>query len=57
MLAYKLVETSETSNNFDMPIPPTYTPNVFVGAIVIKGSDQIKNPPEFKIGIGSKSDR
>ncbi len=50
VLSYKLVETSETSNNFDMPIPPTYTPNVFVSAVVIKGSDQVKNPPEFKIG-------
>ncbi len=50
VLSYTLVETSESSNNFELPIPPSYTPNVFVGAVVLKGSAQVKNPPEFKIG-------
>lgn len=50
VLSYKLVDTSETSNNFALTIPPSYTPNIFVGAVVVKGSNQIKNPPEFKVG-------
>lgn len=50
VLDYKIVDTSETSNNFSMPIPSKYTPNVFIGAVLVKGGDQVKNPPEFKIG-------
>ena len=50
ILAYKVVDTNDTSNNFQLPIPPSYSPNIFIGAVVIKGSDQVKNPPEFKVG-------
>lgn len=50
VLDYKIVDTNETSNNFSMSITPQFTPNVFIGAVLIKGGDQIKNPPEFKIG-------
>lgn len=50
VLDYKVVDTSETSNNFKMPVPQNYTPNAFIGAVLIKGGDQVKNPPEFKMG-------
>lgn len=50
VLSYKIVETSDSSNNFELPIPPSYTPNIFVGAVVVKPSNSVKNPPEFKIG-------
>lgn len=50
VLDYKIVDTSETSNNFTMSVPPKYTPNAFIGAVLVKGGDQVKNPAEFKIG-------
>lgn len=50
VLDYKVVDTNDNSNNFNIPIPSKYTPNVFIGAVLIKGGDQVKNPPEFKIG-------
>lgn len=50
VLDYKIVDTSETSNNFTMSIPPKFTPNVFVGAVIVRGGDQVKKPAEFKIG-------
>lgn len=50
VLDYKVVNTSETSNNFTLNVQSIFTPNVFVSALLIKGGNQIKNPPEFKIG-------
>lgn len=50
VLDYKVVDTSESSNNFLMSIPPKYAPNVFIGAVLVRGGDQIKKPAEFKIG-------
>lgn len=50
VLSYKVVDTSETSNNFKLSIPQNYTPNAYIGAVLMKGGDQVKNPPEFKMG-------
>lgn len=50
VLDYKVVETSETSNNFTISILPRFTPNVFIGAVLIKPGSQVKKPAEFKIG-------
>ncbi len=50
VLDYKIVDTNDKSNNFSMIIPSKYTPNVFIGALLVKGGDQVKNPPEFKMG-------
>ncbi len=50
VLDYKIVDTSVTSNNFPMSVLPKFTPNAFIGAVVIKGGNQVKNPAEFKIG-------
>ncbi|MBI4225862.1 Ig-like domain-containing protein [Candidatus Roizmanbacteria bacterium] len=50
VLDYKVVDIDNTSNNFSMSIPPKYTPNVFIGAVLIRGGNQVKKPAEFKIG-------
>ena len=50
VLDYKIVDTSETSNNFPISILPKFTPNVFIGAILVRGGNQVKKPAEFKIG-------
>jgi len=50
VLDYKVVDTNNASNNFTMSIPPKYTPNAFIGAVLVRGGDQVKKPAEFKIG-------
>lgn len=50
VLDYKVVDTNQSSNNFSMSIPPKYTPNVFIGAVLVRGGDQVKKSAEFKIG-------
>lgn len=50
VLDYKIVDTSDTSNNFAISISPKFSPNVFIGAVLIKGGGEVKSPPEFKIG-------
>lgn len=50
VLDYKVVDTNLSSNNFTMSIPPKYTPNAFIGAVLVRGGDQVKKPAEFKIG-------
>lgn len=50
VLDYKVVDTNNTSNNFAMSIVPKYSPNVFIGAVLVRGGDQVKKPAEFKIG-------
>lgn len=50
VLDYKIVDTNESSNNFTMSVPPKYTPNAFIGAVLVRGGNQVKKPAEFKIG-------
>ena len=50
VLDYKIVDTSDSSNNFTMSVPPKYTPNAFIGAVLVKGGNQVKKPVEFKMG-------
>ena len=50
VLDYKVVDTNESSNNFTMPVPPKYTPNAFIGAVLVRGGNEVKKPAEFKIG-------
>jgi len=50
VLDYKVVDTNQSSNNFSMSIPPKYTPNAFIGAVLVRGGNQVKKPAEFKIG-------
>lgn len=50
VLDYKIVDTNTDSNNFKMSVAGKYTPNAFVGAVLVKGGDQVKKPAEFKIG-------
>lgn len=50
VLDYKVVDTNNASNNFSLPIPALYTPNAFIGAVLVRGGNQIKKPAEFKIG-------
>lgn len=50
VLEYRVVETSDTSNNFSLSIPPTFAPNVFIGAILVRPGSEVKKPAEFKIG-------
>jgi len=50
ILDYKVVDTNQASNNFSMSIPTKYTPNAFIGAVLVRGGDQVKKPAEFKIG-------
>jgi len=50
VLDYRVVDINNTSNNFTMSIPPTYTPNAFIGAVLVRGGNQVKKPAEFKIG-------
>lgn len=50
VLDYKVVDTNETSNNFTISILPKFTPNVFIGAVLIRPGSQVKKPAEFKIG-------
>lgn len=50
VLDYKIVDTGATSNNFKLSTLPNFSPNVFIGAVVVRGGDQVQKPPEFKIG-------
>jgi uncharacterized protein YfaS (alpha-2-macroglobulin family) len=50
VLDYKVVDTNESSNNFTLSIPPRYTPNAFIGAVLVRGGNEVKKPAEFKIG-------
>jgi len=50
VLDYKVVETSDVSNNFKMAITSKYSPNAFIGAVLVKPGSQVNNPSEFKIG-------
>lgn len=50
VLDYKVVDTSETSNNFKMAIPSSFTPNAFIGAVLVKPGTSVTNPAEFKVG-------
>ncbi|MBP8591306.1 Ig-like domain-containing protein [Candidatus Shapirobacteria bacterium] len=50
VLDYKVVDTNESSNNFTMPVLPKYAPNAFVGAVLVRGGNEVKKPAEFKIG-------
>lgn len=50
VLDYQVVKTDENSNNFKMSIPPRYTPNAFIGAVLVRAGDQVKKPAEFKMG-------
>jgi len=50
VLDYKVVNTSDSSNNFTLSIPPKYTPNAFIGAVLVRGGNQVKKPAEFKMG-------
>jgi len=50
VFTYKIVETSEQSNNFSVDILNRYSPNIFIGAVVVKKGSTVKDPAEFKIG-------
>ncbi|KKT77447.1 MAG: Alpha-2-macroglobulin domain-containing protein [Microgenomates group bacterium GW2011_GWB1_44_8] len=50
VLDYKVVNTNDLSNNFTMAVPPKYTPNTFIGAVLVRGGNQVKKPAEFKVG-------
>ena len=50
VLDYKIVDTNESSNNFTMSVPAKYTPNAFIGAVLVRGGNRIKKPAEFKMG-------
>lgn len=50
VLEYRVVETSDTSNNFSLSIPGAFAPNVFIGAVLIRPGAEVKKPAEFKIG-------
>lgn len=50
VLDYSIVDTNDTSNNFSLPIKERYTPNAFVGAVLVRGGNQVKKPAEFKMG-------
>lgn len=50
VIDYRVTRTGADSNNFRMPVTAAYSPNIFLGAVLVKPGDQVKNPPEFKIG-------
>ncbi|MBI3379348.1 Ig-like domain-containing protein [Candidatus Gottesmanbacteria bacterium] len=50
VLDYKVVNTSDLSNNFTIPVLPKFTPNAFIGAVLVRPGDQVKKPAEFKMG-------
>ncbi|MGE5041334.1 MAG: Ig-like domain-containing protein [Candidatus Levyibacteriota bacterium] len=53
VLSYKVVDTNTNSNNFVLPVTGKDTPNAFVGAVLVKGGNQVKNPAEFKMGYSA----
>ena len=50
VISYKIVKTSDESNNFPVEIVSNYAPNIYLGAVLIKGGQEIKAPPEMKVG-------
>ncbi len=50
VISYKIVDTSDVSNNFQMPINPNYSPNIYIGAVLVKGGNLVSAPPEMKVG-------
>ena len=50
VLDYKVVDTNESSNNFVMSVSPKFTPNVYLGAVLVRGGNEVKKPAEFKVG-------
>ncbi|MBI3981013.1 Ig-like domain-containing protein [Candidatus Microgenomates bacterium] len=50
VLDYQVVDTSDTSNNFPIAIPPKFAPNAFISAVLVRGGNDLKKPPEFKMG-------
>lgn len=50
VMDYKIVNTSETANNFSLSVLPKFSPNAFIGAVLVRGGNQVKKPAEFKIG-------
>jgi len=50
VLDYKIVDTSDASNNFTMAVSTKYSPNAFIGAVLVKPGSKVTDPAEFKIG-------
>lgn len=51
VLDYRVVDTSETSNNFSFPIPDSYAPNLYLSALLVRPGSSINKPAEFKMGL------
>ncbi len=51
VLDYQVVTTSETSNNFSFNIKDTYSPNLYLSAVMVKPGNKLQIPPEFKMGL------
>ncbi len=50
VIGYQIVDTNDQTNNFPLTINPGYSPNVYIGAVLVKGGNLVKAPPEMKIG-------
>lgn len=50
VLGYQIVKASDISNNFRIPVNPNYSPNIYLGATLIRGGQEVKMPPEIKVG-------
>lgn len=48
---YKVVKTTPEEQSTTLPVKDIYAPNAFVSAIFVKGGKDIKDPPQFKMGV------
>ncbi|MEI6532591.1 MAG: Ig-like domain-containing protein [Candidatus Roizmanbacteria bacterium] len=50
VLDYKVIDINEDKPTYSIPINTQFVPNMFVGAVLVRGSADPKMPPEFKMG-------
>lgn len=50
VIDYKVVDTTAANASFDMVVNSTWVPNVFIGAVLVKGGNLIKSPAELRVG-------
>ncbi|MDO8658644.1 MAG: Ig-like domain-containing protein [Candidatus Levybacteria bacterium] len=50
ILDYKVINVDEKNITYEFPVTEKMVPNVYLSAVLVRGSNSPKKPPEFKIG-------
>lgn len=51
VLDYQIVHLDQDNQIFSVDLKDNYSPNVFVSGVFVKGGKEVKDPPQFKMGL------